>query len=218
MKIKNEFLNLPKELLYETYLKIVYNPEEYDKITRSKMIEEIIKEYKQENYLYHICTTKELDFLKNMRNKQLSMEDMQKYEWEIKTLNDKCIFSRITFEVFEEQKQNVEDALKTYEQNDKKNLENLLLFMISKVKTNAVMLTKTLSSIVESISSIDEEEINAIMGSPLFHYYCEFSYEYFDFSGKEEEIVSYRDYYDILDEIKEARKIYGTAGSITFDI
>lgn len=218
MKIKDEFLNLPKELLYETYLKIVYNPEEYDKITRSKMIEEIIKEYKQENYLYHICTTKELDFLKNMRNKQLSMEDMQKYEWEIKTLNDKCIFSRITFEVFEEQKQNVEDALKTYEQNDKKNLENLLLFMISKVKTNAVMLTKTLSSIVESISSIDEEEINAIMGSPLFHYYCEFSYEYFDFSGKEEEIVSYRDYYDILDEIKEARKIYGIAGSIPFDI
>ena len=46
MKIKDEFLNLPKELLYETYLKIVYNPEEYDKITRSKMIEEIIKEYK----------------------------------------------------------------------------------------------------------------------------------------------------------------------------
>lgn len=31
-------------------------------------------------------------------------------------------------------------------------------------------------------------------------------------------LVSYRDYYDILDELREIRKIYGKAGSIPFDI
>ena len=90
--------------------------------------------------------------------------------------------------------------------------------MISKVRTNAIMLTKTLTSIVESICNIDEKAINNIMGSPLFHFYCEFSYEFFDFSHQEEEFINYRDYYDILGELGEARKVYGIAGSISFDL
>lgn len=218
MKLKDEYLKLSKEMLYETYLKIVYKPKDYDNITRNKMLEEIIKEYNQENYLYHICTIKELDFLKYISKNKLSVDDIKKYEWEIKILNEKCIFSRVTLEVFEEQKQNVQDALKTYEQNNKKGFEDIVIFMISKVKTNAIMLTKALTSMIESMCNIDEKGINSLMGSPLFHFYCEFSYEFFDFSKQEEELVSYRDYYDILDELKEARKTYGMAGSIPFDI
>ena len=218
MKLKDEYLKLPKEMLYETYLKIVYKTKDYDNITRNKMLEEIIKEYNQENYLYHICTRKELDFLKYISKNKLSVDDIKKYEWEIKILNEKCIFSRVTLEVFEEQKQNVQDALKTYEQNNKKGIEDIIIFMISKVKTNAIMLTKALTSMIESMYNIDEKEINSIMGSPLFHFYCEFNYEFFDFSKQEEELVSYRDYYNILDELKESRKIYGIAGSIPFDI
>lgn len=218
MKLKDEYLKLSKEMLYETYLKIVYKPKDYDNITRNKMLEEIIKEYDQENYLYHICTRKELDFLKYISKNKLSVDDIKKYEWEIKILNEKCIFSRVTLEVFEEQKQNVQDALKTYEYNNKKGIEDIIIFMISKVKTNAVMLTKALISMIESMYKIDEKGINSIMGSPLFHFYCEFSYEFFEFSKQEEELVSYRDYYDILDELREARKTYGIAGSIPFDI
>ncbi len=218
MKLKDEYLKLPKEMLYETYLKIVYKTKDYDNITRNKMLEEIIKEYNQENYLYHICTRKELDFLKYISKNKLSVDDIKKYEWEIKILNEKCIFSRVTLEVFEEQKQNVQDALKTYEQNNKKGIEDIIIFMISKVKTNAIMLTKALTSMIESMYNIDEKEINSIMGSPLFHFYCEFNYEFFDFSKQEEELVSYRDYYNILNELKESRKIYGIAGSIPFDI
>ncbi len=218
MKLKDEYIKLPKGMLYETYLKIVYNPKDYDNITRSKMLEEIIKEYNQNEYLYHICTRKELDFLKYIRNRKLSENDMKKYEWEIKVLNEKCIFSRVTLEILEEQKKNVDNALKLYDKNDKNGFEDVIVFMISKVKTNAIMLTKTLISMIESMYNIDEKGINSIMGSPLFHYYCEFSYEYFDFSKQEEEFVSYRDYYDILDELKDSRKVYGTAGSIPFDI
>lgn len=218
MKLKDEYWKLPKEMLYETYLRIVYKPKDYNNITRNKMLEEIIKEYNQENYLYHICTRKELDFLKYISKNKLSVDDIKKYEWEIRKLNEKCIFSRVTLEIFEEQKQNVQDALKTYEQNNKKGFEDIIIFMISKVKTNAIMLTKALTSMIGSMYNIDEKGVNSIMGSPLFHFYCEFSYEFFDFSKQEEELVSYRDYYDILDELKEARKIYGIAGSIPFDI
>ena len=218
MKLKDEYLKLPKDILYETYLKIVYKSKDYDNITRNKMLEEIIKEYDQENYLYHICTRKELDFLKYISNNKLSVDDIKKYEWEIKVLNEKCIFSRVTFEIFEEQKQNVQDALKVYEQNNKNGFEDIIIFMISKVKTNGIMLTKVLTSIIESMGNIDEKGINSIMGSPLFHFYCEFSYEFFNFSKQEEEFVSYRDYYDILDDLDEARKTYGIAGSLPFDI
>ena len=44
MKLNDEYVKLHKNMLYETYLKIVYNSKDYDNITRSKMIEEIIKE------------------------------------------------------------------------------------------------------------------------------------------------------------------------------
>lgn len=218
MKLKDKYINLPKEMLYETYLKIVYRAKDYDNITRSKMIEEIVKEYKQENYLYYICTEKELKFLKYANNKKLSIEDIDKYEWEIKALNEKCIFSRTTFEVFDEQKQNMEDALKTYSKNGKNNYEDVIIFMIGMVKTNGIILTKSFNPMIQSMCGINEKEINSLMGSPLFHYYCEFSYDYFEFTKKEEEFISYRDYYEILDDLAEQRKIYGMAGSVEFDI
>ncbi len=218
MKLKDEYVKLPKELLYETYLRIVYNSKNYDNITRSKMLDEIIEEYKQDGYLYHICTSKELNFLKYITNNKMNKEDVKKYAWEIKTLNDKCIFSRVTFEVFEEQKKNVENALKLYEQKDKKNFEEMIIVMISQIKINAVMLTKAFVSIIKGMANIDDEGINNIMGSPLFHFYCEFSYEYFDLTKQEEEFISYRDYYDILDEVDEARKFYGKAGTIKIDL
>ena len=159
MKLKDEYLKLSKEMLYETYLRIVYNAKNYNNITKNKMLEEIIKEYAQENYLYCICTKKELDFLKYIKNKKLSVDDIEKYEWEIKKLNEKCIFSRVTLEVFEEQEQNVQEALKTYEQNNKKGIEDVVIFIISKVKTNAIMLTKALTSMIESMFNFDEKEI-----------------------------------------------------------
>lgn len=218
MKLKDEYIKLPKNMLYETYIKIVYRTKDYDNIARSKMIEEIIREYNQENYLYYMCTEKELKFLKYANNKELSIKDIEKYDWEIKKLNEKCIFSRVTFEVFEEQKKNVEDALKIYSKNGKSKYEDIIIFMISMVKRNGIILTKAFNPMIKSMSGIDEKGINSLMGSPLFHFYCEFSYDYFEFSKQDEEFISYRDYYDILGDLEEQRKIYGMAGTVEFDI
>lgn len=218
MKLKEELVKFPKEILYETYLKIVYDYKYYDNITRNKMLDEIIKEYNQPNFTYHMCTAKELDFLKYAINKKITKKDMEKYEWEITSLYKKCIFSLTDLAVYEEQKENVLDALKTYEQNGKNNVEDLVIFMIGKIRTNGSMLTKALSSIVENITNIKEKDIDHIMGIPLFHFYCEFSNIYLDSIGKEMEQVSYRDYYEILDDLDEARKNYGIAGSLPFNI
>ena len=42
MKIKDEFKRLPKDLVYDIYITLVYNVKEYDKITRTKMLDERI--------------------------------------------------------------------------------------------------------------------------------------------------------------------------------
>lgn len=71
MELKKEFIKLSKDLVYETYLKIVYDVKDYDDITRNKMLDEIIKEYRQSNFLYHICTDKELAFLNYVKSNKL---------------------------------------------------------------------------------------------------------------------------------------------------
>lgn len=218
MKLKEEFIKAPKPMIYEMYSRIVYDIYDYDDVTRSKMLDEIIKEYSQKNFLYHMCTTKELEFLKYAVKKQISMDDVNKYSWEINTLNDKGIFSKVTFTVFDEQKINVDEALKTYKDNGKNGYEDIIIFMISKIRTNADMLTKALTTMIKSVCNIDEAGVNKLMGSPLFHFYCDFYYNYLEFSKNEEEFVFYRDYYDILDDLEIARKKYGIGGALPVDI
>ena len=219
MKLKDEYIKLPKEIVYDTYCKIVYEVKDYDDIARSKMLDDIIKEYKQKNFLYHICTGKELDFLEYVMNNELTKESLEKYAWEIKELNEKCIFSKVTLEVFEEQKENVNEALELYQnnKNEKKKIDDIIAFMVSIVRINGNMLKKAYMSMLKSFSGDSEENIHRLLGSPLFHFYCDFDYWWFESAQREEEFVFYRDYWDILNELDEARKTYGIAGKLEID-
>lgn len=218
MELKKEFVKLPKDIVYDMYISLVYDFKDYDDISRSKMLDSIIKEYNQENYLYHICTMKELDFLKKFYNKKLSINDIHKYKWEIQTLNEKCIFSRVTYEIFEEQKENVKNALNYYENRTEKHEDDIVIFMISAIKINAMMLTKALIGMTTSLFNIKENDVEHLLGHPLFRFYCAFHEEWFEFLKHDEEVISYRKYYDMLDDICYMRKEYGMAGSIEFDI
>ena len=92
MNLKKEFVKYSKEIVYAMYAAIVYDCKEYDAITREKMLDAIVEEYKQEHFLYGICTEKELLFLKNLENHQFTKEDLNTYAWEIAALNEKGIF------------------------------------------------------------------------------------------------------------------------------
>ena len=218
MKIKDEFKRLPKDLVYDIYITLVYNVKEYDKITRTKMLDEIIEEYKSEDYLYYICTKKELEFLKYASNKKLNKDDLTKYQLEIKSLHEKCIFSLATLDVFEEQKENVKNALKHNKDKQKENIEKIIIFMISLIKINGEMLTKALIHATSNMFSIDEERINPLLGHPLFHFYCDFRFEFIESINDEKEVAFYRDYWDILEELAEARIKYGMSGVKKNDI
>lgn len=212
MKLKDEFIKLPKEMVYDMYHSLVYKTKDYDSITRGKMLEEIIEEYQQDRYLYSICTERELLFLKYSKEKKMTKKDLEKYEWEIKELNKKGIFSLVTLEVFEEQQENVLEALDYLNIGNKKDMDELVIFMISTIKIHGSMLVKAFISMINSFFGVKEEDINRILGNPLFHFYCEFHFEWFEPFHSEEEIVSYRAYWDILEDLDEARKMYGMGG------
>ena len=62
----NYYENMEKELVYSYYIRIVDEIKPYEKITIKNMIEEVLKQYSYENFLYYLCTSKELDFLKKI--------------------------------------------------------------------------------------------------------------------------------------------------------
>lgn len=214
MKLKEEFVKLSKDTVYDMYLSIVYNTKDYDNISRSKMLDDILLEYNQGNYLYYICTRRELDFLKFIKDKEITEEIMIKYGWEIRELNRKCIFSRVDFKVFDEQADNVKDALDYYEFH-KDRTDDLFILMISLVRINGEMLTDVLINLVSSISknvfNTGVDDLKKLLGHPLVHFYLEFNSDYSDDLG-EVETVLYRDYYALLDEMREKRREFGMVG------
>jgi len=65
-----------KEYVYKVYVQIVEDIKEYDKITKTKMLEEIYKVYS--NNIKDICTPKELEYLKKVLANKLTMLDILK--------------------------------------------------------------------------------------------------------------------------------------------
>lgn len=66
MKMLEEVKHLRKEFVYEQYTRIVPDFKDYEKITKTKMIEAIYKIYSDYNNIINICTTRELKYLRKV--------------------------------------------------------------------------------------------------------------------------------------------------------
>lgn len=219
MKLKDEFEKLPKSEIYYMYCAIVYNPKDYENITRTKMLEEIIEEESKEKYIYYMVTERELKFLMAIQNGDVKINELEKYSWEMKELNNKCIFSLISFDIFDEQKENVKKAINLYTKNKdlKRNNDTFFSILIGIVRTEGSMLTATLKEAITGIFQV-ENNFNSLLANPLVHYYCDFDYKYIRSFDDEKEEIYYRKYYDLLDELDSARKEFGMAGAIPFNL
>ena len=216
MKLREEIVKEPKGLVYDVYYdSLVYEKKDYDNITRKQMIEEIIEEYNKENYLFNICTERELKFLKYLQNHELKADDYLKYEWEIKELNLKLILNGT--KIYEEQIENVNAALEEYKTHNK-NIDDFVTFVIGMVKLNANMLSDIIKSTAKSIFKLSDEAINAFLGHPLIHFYCGFYEQYIESLDKYVEMIYYREYEDFLDDVDELRKKFGIAGSLKINM
>lgn len=68
MKMLEEVKHLRKEFVYEQYTRIVPDFKDYEKITKTKMMEAIYKIYSDYNNIINICTTRELKYLRKVLN------------------------------------------------------------------------------------------------------------------------------------------------------
>ncbi|MBR2066946.1 MAG: hypothetical protein IJ875_01565 [Solobacterium sp.] len=121
MKLVEELNYCDKGHVFNKYARIVYNFKDYEKITKKKMMQEIIDAYNNnEEMISELVSKKERDFLiyfRKLDTKQMSeewhkKEDLlkglsygekmkhsplaqlnQKYWWEIRELRDKCLLS-----------------------------------------------------------------------------------------------------------------------------
>lgn len=72
MKMLEEVKHLRKEFVYEQYTRIVPDFKDYEKITKTKMIEAIYKIYSDYNNIINICTTRELKYLRKVLNGKIN--------------------------------------------------------------------------------------------------------------------------------------------------
>ena len=82
---------IDKKFLYKSYVVIVDNPCVYQKLTKKKMIDELIKFYSNVDNLLSICTLKEIMFLKSLIENNNKLETIQKYHFETAELFYKFI-------------------------------------------------------------------------------------------------------------------------------
>lgn len=213
MKLKEEFIKLQKDYVYNLYEKLVYNVEDYDDISRGKMLDNILKEYEDPYFIFDICTVKELDFLKYAEGRVLDEEDIEKYKWEINELNKKCIFSKKKYCVFEELVDNVKEALKLYKKDakGKKYLDDVLIVLISFVKIHVNLSVDILLNIMMSISDIKEEINNDLLDHPLINFYCGF-YRKRQKNNSMERMIYYRDYFYLIDSVNAIKNKYNIKG------
>ena len=88
-----------KDFIHERYTRIVYDFKDYEKISRTKMLEEVYKIYDDYNNIKDICTTRELKYLKNIIEGKIifNKENSEKYKWESDTLHSKFLLEYDSF-------------------------------------------------------------------------------------------------------------------------
>ena len=230
MKMLEEIKHYDKEYVFEQYTRIVSDWKEYEKITKTKMLEAIYKVYDNPGNIIDICTTRELKYLKLILDNKLSNEYTteelllqefttaeDKYEWERNTLRDKFIIDfRNT--IPEEIKTKVKEAIKRVNWQDKKKIDDLNELLVSYCKIQGTALLNTVCQFASGIAGIDEKMVfTHIVNNRLFNYYVCIENVELEILG-EQILAIHREYYEIFEEINYQRKQQGLAGDKKIDI
>lgn len=214
MKLVDVKKGLSKEFVFDTYIRIVYDYIDYEEITRKEMLKEIVDMYHDENFMYYICTQRELEFIEKFYSKKIKNTDANKYLWEINELDKKFIFDKENL-VFYEDYDDIIPNLIEYCVKNKKDDFPLSMFIVSLVRIHGEMILKVVKSLSEQIYDINMSDFDNYLGNPLVHFYCD--YDMTELSYGKEETIYFRDYYDDLYELKEQRKKLGGAYTLSID-
>lgn len=243
MKLQESLEQYTKDMVYDNYLRIVWKFKEYEKITKNKMIEEIVKEYKDVLTIIEICTAREFKFLKyilsdkyddDLKNIDESkpLSDLEffnkitkKYKWEIRKLEEKLLVGynpkNRKYEVFEDFKDYVQEALKEYNSDCKKYETNDRVneFLIGFVRQQGSIVLEVLANLSSQLFKVSEEKLIEFMTyNRLFNFYTYKTSEYIESLDKKFKVVVYSDYYELKEELDYEREKQGIAVNKEIDI
>lgn len=194
-----------KEMVFLNYSKIVSDPKKFKDVTISQMIEEVKKQFSYKNFLYYLCSSKELKFLKMILDKKFDEDDYLDYMSEIRTLNSKFIFNSDDLTIFPEQMENVKEALKKFDKDgassDHYILPIAILRMLGYLPLDAF---KTLG--FNGGSDMSQKEIDE-----SFEYFIScplFIFNTYIYEKDGVDYICYADFINIIEEIDEERKKY----------
>lgn len=226
MKLLNEINYFKKEYVYEGYYRISDKPKEYDKIAKTKMIQEIFKIYSDYNNIIDICTLKELKYLENALKGVYKEGKYKDYKdettWIIKTLEQKFLIS-ISFKdglgIPEEIVESVKLAVKNVDYKKKREEDDINELLVSYIKQLGGSILFPACQFMSGISQISEESIwKHMLSNRLFNYYVTIVEKNFDGIKGAVPYGIHNDYIDYIDEINDKRKKNGLAGSKQIDL
>jgi len=218
----NEIKHIKKEFVHNRYSKIVKPFKNYDKITSTKMLDAIYKEYDNYKNIIDLCTERELKYLKKVIKKESNLFD-KKYDWERKTLWSKFLIidDYISKTVFipEEIEDKVKLALKNVNWKSVKFLDSINEILIGFIKTQGSILVDALLSFAPQLTGVSEDDLLTHMfNNKLFNYYICIYERNIKELNRDKLIALYDDYYYLEEELDEQRKQQALAGSLSFDI
>jgi len=210
MKLKDGLKKFSKDMVFDSYTKIVEEWKDYEKITKLKMLEEIIKELNNPENIINICTEKELKLLKKIISK--TEFDPKRHKWELNELWKKCILIDSTIEISEELEESIKKALKIVNWEEVKENDRINEMSIGFVKSQGEVVLYALVSLISGILQIDDKKIfDFYQENKLFKYYTYEEDIYLESMKNNVPVVIYDEYWDIVEELREQRKEYGTA-------
>lgn len=221
MKMIEEIKHYQKQFVFESYSRIVETFKDYEKITKIKMIKEIYKVYEDHRNIIDICTVRELIFLKMYFDNNDTYKK-EEYDWERQTLHSKFILNYHydgEIEIPEEIYIQVKKAIDNMNLNSAKKKDEINEILVSYCKIQGSTLTYSLIQFGCGILGIDEESLEKhIFFNRVFRYYVLIFARDYEGLGNNISTAVFNDYYYILDELEEQRKIQGKSFSIKINL
>lgn len=217
--IKLIYSRFPKDDIFDKYSRIVKNWKEYDKVSKNKMFDEIIKEYSNYNNIIDICTLKELKFLEMVINNDERINDIHNYIFERKNLINKMLLQPFQMTIPNEFENNVKLAIKNYDEKQVISKDKINEIFVGIIKIYGELPAIVLLEMIRPFVSCNVDElIEHIEKNKVFNYYIMSSKK--EIESFQEEVLTfiYTDYFDYIDDLDYQRMNNAIAYNNEFDI
>ena len=177
MKLKEKINVYRKEVIFENYTKIINDFKEYEKISKNKIADEIIKLYSDYNIIIDLCSNDELKLLKKIINKKISPQKIFNEKlWH--SLFEKFLLihdnsnNEVKLVIPDEFKDSIKKAIKSYNEEEKIALDSLNSLLIGIIKIYGALKINNYYNIVKKYININKNTfIDFIYNNRFFKYY-----------------------------------------------